>query len=96
VPGDQRPAQADFADSDGDALEAGEQSGPEDATGLQGADGATAAPGCAAVEAQNQVDSRGAALLDSALLTMLRYMNKRTKAGIRPKLFRSNTTLWGI
>lgn len=67
VPSDQRPAQSDFADGDGDALEAGEQSGPEDATGLQGTDGVTAAPGCAAVETQNQVDSRGAALLNSAL-----------------------------
>ena len=67
VPGHKRPAQANFADSDGDALEAGEQSELEDTAGLQGADGAAPAPGYAAVEAQGQMDICGAALLDSAL-----------------------------
>ncbi|BAK99156.1 hypothetical protein OBV_19580 [Oscillibacter valericigenes Sjm18-20] len=59
VSGDQRPAQEDFTDSERQDRQVTGQLEMAAATGLQGADGATGAPGCAAVEAQNQVDSHG-------------------------------------
>ncbi|MGF7145047.1 hypothetical protein HNQ56_003483 [Anaerotaenia torta] len=67
VPGDRRPAQKDFADGDRQNRQVAGQPEMAVAGGLQGADGITEAPGYAAVEAQGQMDGRGAALLDSAL-----------------------------
>jgi len=79
VSGHQRPAQADFADCDRDALEAGEQSELEDTAGIQGADGSAPTPGHAAVEAQSKMDGRGAALLDGAL-----YLAKSVEDLVNP------------
>jgi hypothetical protein len=67
VPGDQRPAQSDFADSERQDRQVTGQPEMAAAGGLSEAGGAAPAPGYAAVEAQSQMDGRGAALLDSAL-----------------------------
>ncbi len=67
VPGHQRPAQEDFADSERQDRQVTGQSEMAAAGGFSEADGAAPASGYATVEARGQMDSRGAALLDSAL-----------------------------
>ena len=67
VPGDQRPAQEDFSDSERQDRQVTGQPEMAAAGGLSEADGAAPAQRYAAVEAQSQMDSRGPALLDSAL-----------------------------
>lgn len=79
VPGYKRPAQEDFADSERQDRQVTGQPEMAATGGLSETDGATPSPGYAAVEAQSQVDSRGAALLDSAL-----YLAKSVEDLVNP------------
>lgn len=67
VPGHKRPAPEDFTDDKRQDRQVTGQPEMAAAGGISEADGAAPAPGYAAVETQGQMDSRGAALLDSAL-----------------------------
>ena len=67
MPGHKRPAQEDLTDGERQDRQVTGQPEMAAAGGLSEADGAAPAQRYAAVEAQSQMDSRGPALLDSAL-----------------------------